>query len=151
MRITLRTMTIMVSKKVCDDVFQIIEALQKQSPLKPITQKQVHAKTNLTLRHVRRAFRKLCKDQLIIRHGRGQYWLPKYFESINEYAIEELKRNQEIERKFWENTVELTSKKLMEMRRKMYEQERLYEQIIEQYERQEILKELEKKELRADK
>lgn len=125
----------MVSKQVCEKVFRIIERLQKESPRKAVTEKQVHTKIELSLRHVRRAFRKLREDRKIIRSGRGQYWLQEYLERTLEY----LKRELELEKEFWGAVDKLRIQKIAELEHELDVQYQHYEEMLEH---REILEEL---------
>jgi len=137
-------MKISVSEKVYTEILQIIEALQKESPWKPVMQKQVydklrrrvHCKSLLSARHVRRAFSKLVNDEKIVKSGRGQYWLPEYLERNINY----LKRRIEFEKDFWRIVDTQRLKRITELEQKLEELER-------HQDRQEILRELREKSL----
>ena len=116
-------MTVSVSKKVYEQVLQVIEDLQKKSPYKPVTQKQVCGKFQLNDRHVRRAFRKLREDGRIIRYAHGQYWLPASLERNIEY----LKRRIEFEKGFWQDVDNLRLQKIAELEQRLKDMELHYE------------------------
>lgn len=144
-----RTMRVSVSRNVCEQVFQTIRRLQKRSPRQPVTQIQVQdifkralSKPDLSERHVRRVFRKLRENGKIIRSGRGQYWLPEY----HDRKIDYLKRQLQLERDFWGTVDEQRQKRVFELELKLEHQELLYEDIQDYYEKQEILRNLRKKE-----
>jgi len=128
---------------VCKQILEVIQVLQKKSPSQPVTQKQVHSelkhnfkKPDLTDRTVRRAFRKLREDRKIIRSDRGQYWLRKYLKRNKDY----LKQQQELEKEFYGTVNHLLVKRVIELEKKLAQQEIDYEDIIDSYEKQEILR-----------
>lgn len=136
-------MTLSVSKRVYERLFQTIRALQKESPREPVTQKQTYDrlkraydKPKLSSRHVRRTFRRLAEDRKIAKSGRGQYWLPEYLNKNTEYLKRELEKKFEFEREFWGTVNETMAKRIVELEQKLQWQEIYYEDILEQKERE---------------
>jgi hypothetical protein len=89
-------------KENLEKILRIIERLQKASPYQPVRKRQVEVEIQkivsiepkLKYRTITRAFGKLCKSNKLKKVGRGQYWLPEFWDKTMEYQ-KQVQRVQE--------------------------------------------------------